>query len=139
MDKLSPHIVNEIAQSIDCGDVVFYHKKTREIICLPQNHLFDYDMEELFKKEIEEIEANRNNFIEFEPPTSSEGFRIMARFAELLPNSLFKFELLEILERNKPFRNFKYHVDNSEYRQNWFDFKQKELEKMVEQRFESEL
>ena len=36
-----------------------------------------------------------------------------------------------ILENKKPFQNFKNKIDQSHFRQDWFDFKQKEIEKKV--------
>ena len=44
--------------------------------------------------------------------------------------------LENILENKKPFLNFKNKVDHSDFRQNWFEFKQKELEKRVENELE---
>ncbi len=37
-----------------------------------------------------------------------------------------------ILANRKPFQRFKYIIEHSDFRQNWFDFKQSELEKRVE-------
>jgi hypothetical protein len=66
---------------------------------------------------------------------SNESFRIMHRFVESLNESLFKFELIQILQHSKPFRHFKINIDNSEFREQWFDFKRNEIEKMVEIEF----
>lgn len=56
----------------------------------------------------------------------------MENFANQLNDGLFKDQLLEALSKRKPFRHFKHLIDQSEFRQHWFDFKQKELEKHVE-------
>jgi predicted metal-binding protein len=56
----------------------------------------------------------------------------MQHFVELLNESLFKFELIQILQNSKPFRHFKIKINNSEFREQWFDFKRNETEKMVE-------
>jgi hypothetical protein len=37
------------------------------------------------------------------------------------------------LNNRKPFANFKYHIDNSDYRQDWFDFKKHYLEAYVKE------
>ena len=56
----------------------------------------------------------------------------MERFVSQIADKQFQAELENILERKKPFQNFKNKIDNSNYRQNWFDFKTIELEKIVE-------
>ena len=37
-------------------------------------------------------------------------------------------------ENKKPFQNFKSVIDNSNFRKNWFEFKQNQLERIVEKR-----
>jgi len=46
--------------------------------------------------------------------------------------------LESVLANKKPFQNFKHIIDHSNFRQSWFDFKQKELEKRVETQLERE-
>jgi len=55
----------------------------------------------------------------------------MERFADQMEDKELQTELYNALNRRKPFRNFKDSVDHSPYRQNWFDFKAKKLEKYV--------
>ena len=42
-----------------------------------------------------------------------------------------KGRLWEAVSGRKPFRNFKYVIDGSEYRQKWFDFRRVQLERLV--------
>ena len=51
----------------------------------------------------------------------------MELFVEQLSDQNLKSELENVLTKKKPFQNFKYKVDHSDFRQNWFDFKQKTL------------
>ncbi len=39
--------------------------------------------------------------------------------------SQFQDKLFDQLSNRKPFQNFKFMIDSSEYRQDWFDFKKK--------------
>ncbi|CAM4254002.1 UPF0158 family protein [Gillisia hiemivivida] len=55
----------------------------------------------------------------------------MENFKDELTDNHFKEKLNEALTNRKPFQNFKYLIDNSEYRESWFGFKQKEIEKIV--------
>ncbi|WP_240614614.1 UPF0158 family protein [Polaribacter filamentus] len=56
----------------------------------------------------------------------------MERFIEQLNDQNLKLELQDVLQQKKPFQNFKHKIDQSNFRQSWFDFKQNELEKIVE-------
>lgn len=58
----------------------------------------------------------------------------MERFVAQLTNQRFKLKLDDILYQSRPFQHFKHAIDNSEFRQQWFDFKQSELEKIVEKK-----
>lgn len=56
----------------------------------------------------------------------------MELFVDQIDDNEFQSKLDFVLQRKSPFQNFKNAVDNSDYRQKWFDFKQSELEKIVE-------
>jgi|AntAceMinimDraft_1070359.scaffolds.fasta_scaffold02543_1 hypothetical protein len=56
----------------------------------------------------------------------------MEGFFESVEDLEFKVKLQHSLNNKKPFQNFKRLVDNSYYRQDWFDFKKKTLERYVE-------
>ncbi len=62
----------------------------------------------------------------------------MADFAEQLDDSnKLKTKLINALNKRKPFREFKFVIDNSgEYRQKWFDFKNEQLQQWVKDKFE---
>ena len=62
----------------------------------------------------------------------------MEEFVEEVPDGKFQNELINALNRKRPFANFKHLVENSEYRQNWFDFKQNYLEEHVYEIFQME-
>ncbi len=79
------------------------------------------------------------NTMRFEPLESHGSFRIMEAFAERMGDEDFQGELFDILNDRKPFANFKWRIDNSKYRQDWFDFKQQWLEGCVRETIWSEL
>ena len=56
----------------------------------------------------------------------------MERFVEQLPDQKFQSELENVLANKKPIQNFKYLIDHSDFRKYWFEFKQSELERIVE-------
>jgi hypothetical protein len=61
----------------------------------------------------------------------------MEAFAEQLPNKIeFKLKLFQALNKNKPFRKFKFLIENSVYRQEWFTFKALKIQEWVEEQIE---
>jgi len=116
--------IEEIAENLDCGMRCFYNLKTGEI-----KTLLDFDSwigadEELWEEESKEIDENWDDYFEFEGFESYESFKIMEDFAEIVEDTKLQNKLINALNRPKPFRNFKWQINNSgDYRQQWFDFK----------------
>ena len=138
METRKLNIIKEIAQELDCGFDCYYNSKTDEIISIPSLSQFsdEEDFKEAFSESLEKVEKHKTDFIKFETLESFESFKIMELFVEQLTDQNLKSELENILVNKKPFQNFKHKVDHSDFRQNWFDFKQKELEKRVENELE---
>ena len=134
MENSKSKIIKEIAQELDCGFDCYYNPKTDEIVTIPNfGQISDEDeFREAFSAELKKVKKNKAEFIKIEVLESFESFKIMEHFISQIADKQFGSELKNILERKKPFQNFKNRIDNSDYRQNWFDFKQNELEKIVE-------
>lgn len=124
-------ILKDVAGSIDCGSICYINTDTAEV---EEYHpeLEEYDEE--FDDETPEFEWKHKdwpNSIEIAPLEASESFEIMSGFAMQIGNLMFQSKLLKVLEGKKPFANFKRTIDSSNYRQAWFDYKQKALENHV--------
>lgn len=134
MENSKSNIIKEIAQEIDCGSDCYFNPKTKEIIAIPNSPEFweEAEFRDAFSAEIDKVNKNKTEYIKIEVLKSFESFKIMERFVTQITDKQFQSELKNILERRKPFMNFKNRIDHSDYRQNWFDFKQSELEKIVE-------
>lgn len=134
MENSQSKIISEIAQELDCGNDCYYNPKTNELITIPNfGKMLDEDeFRESFEAELKKVTKNKSEFIKIEVLESFESFKIMERFIAQIVDKQFQSELENILEQKKPFQNFKNRIDNSDYRQNWFDFKQNEVEKIVE-------
>ncbi len=133
-------IIREIAGNLDCGCNCFYNLKSDEIVAIPNfsNFSGEDEFREMFREDIKRVEEEKANFIKFEVLTSFDSFKIRERFTAQLPDNRFKMELEVILQGKKPFQNFKHFVEGSDYRQDWFDFKQNELERIVEMQLNRE-
>lgn len=55
----------------------------------------------------------------------------MENFIDEISENNLKSSLEQILQKRKPFRNFKDVIENSNYREHWFSFKQTEIEKLL--------
>ena len=88
---------------------------------------------------MERVASQKKEMIKFEALKPLESFRIMEAFVRQLPDSKLQAELEIILAHKKSFRNFKIAIDSSNYRACWFNFKQEELEKIVEMQLSSSL
>jgi len=135
MNKPDQNIIKEIAQELDCGNECYFNQKNNEIICIPNADLMatageDY-YKELFQDDFKKIESQKKDLIKFEVLESFESFKIMEDFKNQIEDDEFEKKLDQALNRSKPFQNFKNLIDNSEYREQWFEFKQKEIEKKV--------
>lgn len=115
--------IKEIAELIDCGHVCFLHKKNRNIeYHLKEIDLF-FDEENPWQDVIDKVDNNLDDYIRIEQMNSNQSFQLMELFIEKVKSESFREKLINAVNRSKPFRNFKYLIDNSEYRQHWFDFK----------------
>jgi hypothetical protein len=108
-----------------------------ELLFFPDT-LKHYDMDtEAWSEEMEKFDNNFDEYKEIDGLESHDSFEIMADFVETLPDSKrLKNKLIEALNRKRPFREFKFVIDNSgEYRQKWFEFKDRRLQEWVTDRF----
>jgi hypothetical protein len=128
-------VVSQIADSIDAGFSCYLNPVTLEIEEIHRNMMDDhFDYEDSDSESDEEISYKYydwEKYIIFEPLESDESFKIMEQFAEQLSDNKLQNKLFNALNNRKPFANFKYLIDNSLYRQDWFDFKKRRLENHV--------
>jgi hypothetical protein len=135
-------VVKKIAEANDCGFVCFFNPDTGEIeeampewLEEPESHedATQEDWEDMYSFE------NWDQVITINPPETHESFNIMEDFAQHRVKGFLQDELLSALNRSRPFRNFKNLIDESDYRQDWFAYKQLRLEERVWERLTSNL
>jgi len=128
-------VVKEVASSIDAGFVCFLNTDTLEIDEFPRELLSNsylYTMNTgVSLDELNLKYTQWENYITIEPLEANESFRIMEKFAEQVDNSRLRAQLINALYNPKPFANFKRIIDNSDFRQDWFDFKDYQLQDYV--------
>ena len=130
--KLSKEEINDIAQSLECGFVCYINKKTKEVI-----EMIDFDVHygeetEPWEEDMKKIKENEEDYIRIKPMWTRESFKVMEAFTYEVTNSAIRQRLEYVLSRGKPFRNFKYEVDNNEaIRQQWFKFRTRKNEEYI--------
>ena len=124
MQTFNKDQIKEISEQLDCGFRAFFHKQTGELIFVPDTDRYD-DMDmSSWQDDLKRLKKNASDFREIYAMDTNDSFRVMADFAEQLNDAGLQNKLLTALNNRKPFREFKYVIDNSgEHRQGWFDFK----------------
>ncbi len=97
----------------------------------------DMDDFGFWDEELEKIENTWKRFITIEKMSSREGFQIMEDFVDELRGGYFKENLIKILDRKSPFANFKAKVESSEFREQWFAFRDAAYVEYVREEMES--
>jgi hypothetical protein len=144
-------LVHDVAENIDCGLVCFINPETLEVEEIPKemvDGLSYFSINPEFEEEDEDDEdedeqkflhEDWKNCITVEPRESSESFKIMERFVDEVNDKSLKNKLVNAMNNRKPFANFKNIVESSNYRKEWFAFKQHQLEIMVWEELQIEL
>ncbi|MFP5040277.1 UPF0158 family protein [Parasediminibacterium sp. JCM 36343] len=125
--------IKEISEQLDLGLRAFFHKQTGKLLIVPDTNK-DFDIEEeAWQEDLDELDENFLDYCEINPMESRDSFQVMADFAEEVADPKLRAKLVAALEKRKPFREFRFVIDNSgEYRQMWFHFKDKSYIEWVE-------
>lgn len=133
-NQLSKKQVYDISQELQCGMKVFVNTDTLEYKSVPD--MDDMDDLGFWDEVLEEIQNNWKGFFTIEKMSSREGFQIMEGFVDELGDGYFKENLIKILNRKSPFANFKAEVESSEFREQWFAFRNAAYVEYVEEELE---
>lgn len=133
--KYPQKVITNIAQEIDMGMICFLNTDTMEFDSVLGESYDTYwtgDHNDLYREVYDKVN-NWEHSIRIEPLDSQQSFNIMERFIEncIPDNDTIKSRLWNAISKRKPFQNFKSIIDNSKYRQHWFDFKQAQMERFV--------
>ena len=125
-------VVSEIADGLSAGLICFFNPDTFEVEDIPKELAYDPEEFEMMTGETFESAGlnheNWKNCVTIEPIESRDSFKIMEYFVDEVKDINLQEKLINALNRNQPFANFKYLVENSDYRQQWFDFRQAKYE-----------
>ena len=131
--NLTDKYIQEIADNLDIGQICFINTDTMEMeTAISTKHWDETSIAEEFNEEVY-VKINQwKRFIKIEPLESDEAFQIMEDFVEqFIPEDAFKHQVIHTLSNHKPFQNFKFIIESSPYRQEWFDFKLMKIKEHV--------
>jgi hypothetical protein len=138
MLKPSKEQIKEMGEDLDCGFICYFNIKNGSILNIPDFDNWGGENRGTWHKEIKEVNANREDYMEIEGFDSHKSFRIMENFAISVDNADLQDALIRALNKSKPFRNFKWVIDGSgEYRQQWFDYKKAQYIEWIEGQIEA--
>lgn len=117
--------ISEIAEHLDMGEYrCFYYFTDKEVVTIWSEEAIEFNEDEQMAEMQRQIEENMEDFFEFEKMDSRRSFRVMQGFAEEVPDRKLQNKLFDALEGSKPFKNFRWIIDNSgDYRDEWFKYK----------------
>ena len=123
MKPLQEDEIKEIAENLQCGFKCFWNVKTNALIFIPED-LNSHMDSEFWEEQTAQLKKEAKDFKEIEKPASTDSFEIMEDFVATIVKDLpFKKELEHILNSKKPFGHFKQRIENSNLRDEWFQFK----------------
>ena len=133
--KYPKEVIRNIAQEIDMGMICFLNTDTMEfdsVLGESYNAYSEGDHDDIYQEVYDKVDDWEHS-TRIDPPESWQSFHIMERFIEnyISDNDAIKNRLWNAISKHKPFQNFKLIIDNSPYRQCWFDFKQSQMERFV--------
>ncbi|NOQ26813.1 MAG: hypothetical protein GQ564_15745 [Bacteroidales bacterium] len=135
--KISSKEITEIAQELESGFKIYINCDTLEF-----KAIFDYKDTfgdtEIWEEEQEKIEKEWENYIIINKMESWEAFKIMEEFTYEVKDERMQEDLTKILNRKSPFANFKFEIEDSEYREQWFKFRTKKYEDFTKEKLELE-
>ncbi len=133
--KYPKELIRSITEEIDMGMICFLNTDTLEVESVLGESYNAYGNDDFkdFYQEVYDKVDNWVNLIRIEPPQSWQSFKIMEDFIAtcISDDDSVKNHLWDAISKKKPFQNFKFLIDDSQYRQCWLDFKQAKLERFV--------
>ena len=125
MLKFSKESIKEIGGQLDSGMVCFYHLRTGELVCFPDElHMAGELEEEVWGEDIAKVNANPGDFLAFPVMKSIESFRLMEAFISTIAEEKIRCRFADVIHRKKPFYHFKNLLtDFPDLRQQWFAYK----------------
>lgn len=120
-------LVSELAQDLDMSNF-----ESRPYVDLTDQST-GVHIDPMYADQTCEEYLDGHELVTIEPKDSREGFELMRQFAQSRPEAQAD-KLFLALNRRHPFSTFRYAVEDLGILQEWYDFKNKALEELAEER-----
>ncbi len=127
--KITTKQIVDIAEDLQCGFNSYINKETYEVKSILDIEGLDGDTE-IWEEELEKTEKEWKNFFVISKLKSWDSFKIMEDFVQEVDEESQEI-LIRILNNRRPFAHFKASVEDSKYREDWFDFKNLKIQEYV--------
>lgn len=130
--------IADIAEGLMAGFRCYIKKEDGSVIETPDIGEFS-DTYELWEDKINEIAQNSDSYVSIEKMDSWGSFRLRERSIDIVTDQYLQRKLTDALSKRKPFRHFKFEIDNSgPWRNKWFEFYKLEVVAHVKKQLELE-
>lgn len=131
------HIIREMEELILCRQLYFLNTVTCDFDYHPAEMDFFPDEKNPWHEVIDKVDNICDDYILIEPMNSNQSYAVLELFADQLKSNEYGEKLIAALNRPKPFNNFDYLIHESDFKQEWFDFrKERNVEWVREQIYE---
>jgi hypothetical protein len=138
MLKISCETIKEIAERLDTGMKVFYHLPTGKLASYPDELKWGGEIdEEAWGDDIAKLDENFHEYVAFAAMESHESFGVMEDFIETIGEKNVREKFENIIQRKKPFQQFKYLLfDYPLLREQWFLYKDERYREFVQEQID---
>lgn len=125
-------VIAAAANALQTGEVCFINKDTLEIESIFKDLLMSpEEYEDATGEKLILKHENWDNYHEIYPLDSDDSFKIMEGFISQVKEKSMKSLIIDTLENSKPFANFRRLIDNSNYREQWFEYRFKKTQQFI--------
>lgn len=134
---LSDDTLWQIVDLLDQGDIVYIQRENGDILSHPDPTRWEGSEYRALIDEVKDlVDAQPDAYFVLEPPEPKEAFYMMEEFVQTVQDEHQKKLLHDALHSKKPFRYFRYTVEDSPLREDWFDYKDAWMKTWVKDRLE---
>ncbi len=127
-------LIKEIAGAIEMNGYKSYlNKETLDVETVPDEAEFMYGDMDLFQELIDDLENEPEKFIEIEPLSSRESYKLMEAFSGQVKDKTKQYRLFSALSRPNPFKQFRYALEDNDLLQQWYAYKDNYYEELAKE------
>ena len=126
MGKIKLSQVYQALDMVSQDSNIYINLSTNEIV-----EIYNFEDEEYIEEMFSEIDNNRDNYLRLPDQYEMDNYSMMVRFIYSLDNIEHQNKLLYTIKGKGAFRRFKDALIMLDIRNEWIDFKEKELKEMA--------